>query len=40
MFWKFLKLQRLLDDLFDEGWCLLGIPENCESIDATLLIDQ
>lgn len=27
MFWKFLNPQRLLDSLFDEGWCSLGLPE-------------
>lgn len=39
MFWKFLKLQTVLDELFDDGWCLLGIPENCESMDAAWLIE-
>ena len=28
MLWKFLKLQTLLDTLFDEGWCGLGLPES------------
>lgn len=27
MLWKFLKLQTMLDALFDEGWCGLGLPE-------------
>lgn len=27
MFWKFLGLQKMLDGLFDEGWCCLGVPE-------------
>jgi hypothetical protein len=27
MLWKFLKLQAMLDALFDEGWCGLGLPE-------------
>lgn len=27
MLWKFLKLQTLLDTLFDDGWCGLGLPE-------------
>ncbi len=27
MLWKILKLQTLLDALFDEGWCGLGLPE-------------
>jgi len=39
MFWKLISLQKVLDDLFDEGWCILGIPENCESIDAALLLE-
>ena len=25
MFWKLLGLQKLLDGLFDEGWCSLGL---------------
>ena len=27
MLWKFLKLQTMLDTLFDDGWCGLGLPE-------------
>jgi hypothetical protein len=27
MLWKFLGLQKMLDGLFDEGWCGLGLPE-------------
>ena len=27
MLWKILKLQTMLDALFDEGWCGLGLPE-------------
>jgi hypothetical protein len=33
MFWKFLNLQTLLDALFDEGWCNLGLPESGISVD-------
>ena len=25
MFWKLFKLQQLLDALFDDGWCSLGL---------------
>lgn len=31
MLWKFLKLQTLLDTLFDDGWCGLGLPEAAET---------
>ena len=27
MFKRFFSLQRLLDVLFDDSWCLLGLPE-------------
>ena len=27
MFWKFFKPQLVLDALFDDGWCGLGLPE-------------
>lgn len=27
MFWKFWTLQTLLDTLFDETWCSLGLPD-------------
>jgi hypothetical protein len=27
MIWNLLGLQRLLDTLFDAGWCSLGLPE-------------
>ena len=27
MFWKFLSVQRMLDALFDDAWCQLGVPE-------------
>lgn len=27
MFWKLLSLQKLLDSLFDDGWCALRLPE-------------
>ncbi len=27
MLWKYLGLQKMLDGLFDEGWCCLGLPE-------------
>ncbi|MDO9148231.1 MAG: hypothetical protein Q7U52_11330 [Hydrogenophaga sp.] len=27
MLWKLLGLQKLLDALFDDGWCRLCLPE-------------
>lgn len=39
MFWKLINLQKVLDELFDDSWCILAIPENCESIDAVFLIE-
>jgi len=27
MFWKLFSLQKMLDALFDDSWCSLGIPE-------------
>ena len=27
MLWKLLGLQRMLDNLFDNGWIHLGLPE-------------
>lgn len=27
MLWNYLGLQKMLDGLFDEGWCCLGLPE-------------
>jgi hypothetical protein len=38
MIWKFLGLQKMLDGLFNEGWCQLGLPEGTDMDDA-LLID-
>lgn len=34
MFWKFLTLQKLLDTLFDDAWCSLGLPDGFDAIDA------
>ncbi len=39
MLWKFLNLGRVLDELFDDGWCLLGVPVSCETPDAALFQD-
>jgi hypothetical protein len=36
MIWKFLGLQKMLDGLFSEGWCHLGLPEASEMGDALL----
>lgn len=33
MFWKIFSLQRMLDSLFDEAWCQLGLPEVLERLD-------
>jgi hypothetical protein len=30
MIWKFLRLQKLLDALFDDSWFSLGLPEGRE----------
>lgn len=38
MLWKFFKPQLLLDTLFDEGWCGLGVPEAAEAQNV-LLVD-
>jgi hypothetical protein len=27
MFWKFFRLQTLINALFDDSWCDLGLPE-------------
>jgi hypothetical protein len=34
MIWKFLGLQKMLDGLFSEGWCNLGLPEGGSAGDA------
>jgi hypothetical protein len=39
MLWKFLNLGKVLDELFDDGWCMLGIPVSCSHLDATLFQD-
>jgi hypothetical protein len=28
MLWKLITLQKLLDSIFDDGWCSLGLPES------------
>jgi hypothetical protein len=33
MLWKYLKLQKMLDALFDDGWGCLGLPEVSYSDD-------
>ena len=33
MFWKIFSLQRMLDSLFDEAWCQLGLPDAQEFMD-------
>ncbi|MEY4345985.1 MAG: hypothetical protein RL032_1817 [Pseudomonadota bacterium] len=38
MIWKFLGLQKMLDSLFNEGWCHLGLPE-CTDMGDALLTD-
>jgi hypothetical protein len=27
MIWKFLRLQKLFDSIFDDRWILMGLPE-------------
>jgi hypothetical protein len=34
MIWKLLGLEKILDGLFDEGWCKLGLPESSAAGDA------
>ncbi|MFM2051852.1 MAG: hypothetical protein RL682_2343 [Pseudomonadota bacterium] len=36
MIWKFLGLQKMLDGLFNDGWCNLGLPESVEINEALL----
>jgi hypothetical protein len=36
MFWKFFSISKILDALFDDGWCDLGLPEADDGLDATL----
>ena len=33
MFWKFLSVKKILDTLFDDGWCSLGVPEGDDGYD-------
>jgi hypothetical protein len=40
MFWKFLTLQTLLDTLFDESWCNLGVPDGPDATEQGLLEQQ
>ena len=37
MVWKFLGLQKLLDGLFSDGWCQLGVPEITGMDDAVVM---
>jgi hypothetical protein len=37
MFWKLLWLQQLLDSLFDEDWCCLGLPDAGESLECPVI---
>jgi hypothetical protein len=36
MFWKFFSVKKILDTLFDDSWCSLGLPEADDGFDATL----
>lgn len=38
MFWKFFSVQKMLDALFDDAWCSLGLPEGADDSE-TLGID-
>ena len=33
MFWKFFSMQKMLDALFDEAWCNLGLPDGDDCTD-------
>jgi hypothetical protein len=33
MFWKLLTLQKILDALFDDSWCSLGLPDGFDGMD-------
>jgi hypothetical protein len=33
MLWKFLTLQKILDALFDDSWCSLGLPDGFDGMD-------
>jgi hypothetical protein len=33
MFWKFFRLQTLINALFDDSWCDLGLPEAFDGLD-------
>ncbi len=34
MFWKLFSVKKMLDALFDDGWCTLGLPEGADANDA------
>jgi hypothetical protein len=36
MGWKFFSVKRILDALFDEGWCSLCLPEADEGSELLL----
>lgn len=36
MFWKFFSVKKILDALFDDSWCSLGLPEADDSLDPLL----
>ncbi len=38
MLWNLLGLQKMIDSLFDDGWCCLGLPEASDS-EAALLAE-
>ena len=33
MFWKFFSVQKILDTLFDDSWCNLGLLEGDAALD-------
>jgi hypothetical protein len=36
---KYFSLQYWLDALFDDGWCMLGVPDAVVAADAMLPLD-
>ncbi len=37
MFWNLFRLQTLLDSLFDDGWVILGLPEESSYDESAVL---
>jgi hypothetical protein len=37
MFFQFFSVKKILDALFDDSWCTLGLPEGEEALDLLLI---